>query len=436
MTAIHPQTRLAPLPEFDIFKVPATQLSVDRDVETEHRPLSTITSDSPITFQIITAEDEYLLLSESKLHMTVKFRLKKIVKATGAEATLEANDWNKIKTEKNFLHSLFRKIDITYNGKEISSGPATYSYRAFFENMIGYSKSGQKGYLQSSWFDDKTLSATSTDFKECVIDLIGKIHTDLTFQDRAIVGRAIIDVKLDPNKPDFYLRVSGTTLHRYEVSVEFIHPTIFAHRAKTTAMLQDGHSEGFRGGGTAKYPITRVEVKPITIPAGSNNVNVDNCFVGQMPRRIIFGMVDEAAFNGSFDNDPYEFKHNNLEGLAAYIDGTQYPNVAYKPDFTKGLVAREFDALYSVLNQNVNFPSFEMTLEKFKTNPLFAFNFSPDLSAGAGSDGHVSLIKRGAMRLQLKFKNDLPNTTILLIFAEFDNLIEVNEIREVTTDFN
>ena len=49
---------------------------------------------------------------------------------------------------------------------------------------------------------------------------------------------------------------------------------------------------------TAKYPLTRVEVKAITIHSGIHGETLDNIILGQLPKRIIIGFVKNKAFNG------------------------------------------------------------------------------------------------------------------------------------------
>jgi len=49
---------------------------------------------------------------------------------------------------------------------------------------------------------------------------------------------------------------------------------------------------------TAKYPLTRVEIKTFTIHAGLVGKSLDNVILGQLSKRIIVDFVDNKAFNG------------------------------------------------------------------------------------------------------------------------------------------
>lgn len=446
MAAIHPKSRICTLPQFDIFTVPPTQYSVEKDLQTQHLPLSSITSNTPLMYQVVSGDDEYIMLSESKLHMRLKIKLKKVSTAAtdkGTEKTLAATDWSNIKPANYLLQSLWKQIEINYNSKELTHSPPTYAYRSFFEALIGFSNTAKEGYLQGAWWSNATngqsipTECISADFKTAEIDLIGRLHTDLTWQQKAILGRAVIDFKLVPNAPEFYLNITNGTAVKYEVEIEFVNPTLHIHRAKVTPMLMSGHMQGFKAASTAKYPITRTEVKSIIIPRDTQNFpSADYICNGQLPRRMLFSLVDLTAFNGDFGKDPYDFEHCNINYIIANIDGVQYPNVPFKPDFSKKLVAREFDHLYTILNQDINDPVLKISKDKFISNPIFGFNFNPDLSSGCGALGHVNLIKRGSLRLTLNFSSPLTATKVLLVFLEFDNLIEIDEQRNVFSDYN
>jgi hypothetical protein len=130
MSALHEIASITPLPEFDIFTVPPTQLTVDRDLVTEHRPISILNSNSVIQFVIPTAVDEYLQLTETLLNLKLKINIKK---KTGSGNITDA-EWNKITPVNNFLHSIFKQVDLEIEGKSITLAPQTYAYKAFLRH--------------------------------------------------------------------------------------------------------------------------------------------------------------------------------------------------------------------------------------------------------------------------------------------------------------
>lgn len=145
--------------------------------------------------------------------------------------------------------------------------------------------------------------------------------------------------------------------------------------------------------------------------------------------------IDKDSFAGSFHSDPFDLKHFDLNSISAIHDGQQFPTKAFTPNFKEKLYVREYASLFKALNQNgtdcfINFPR-----EKFEDLPIFAFNFAPDLSDGAGIVGHVNPIKRGSLRLQMHFEKALPEVINVLLYCEFDNIIEIHQDGTVHTNY-
>jgi hypothetical protein len=66
----------------------------------------------------------------------------------------------------------------------------------------------------------------------------------------------------------------------------------------------------------AYYPITRVDVQNRTINMGVTSERFENLVKGTLPKRLCLGMVSSAAFNGSYNNNPFNFQHFNLSELS------------------------------------------------------------------------------------------------------------------------
>ena len=83
----------------------------------------------------------------------------------------------------------------------------------------------------------------------------------------------------------------------------------------------------------AKYPLRRVEVKSFTLPRGNLSWTKESMFLGQLPKRLIVGFVDNDAYNGSFQKNPFNFNHYNINFLSLVKDGEQIFSKALQPDF-------------------------------------------------------------------------------------------------------
>jgi len=210
MAAIHKLSSIATLPEFDLFGIPPTQACVERDIETEHRPISTLSISSCIEFNVTTAPDEYILFHESYLYLKVRVVLTKTEPGAWTK-----DHWDSICPTNYLLHSLFKQVEVSIGQKEITLAPQTYAYRAYLEALLGFSKDAKKSHLTSAlWLDtiERDAFIKPHDLSQPegkTIDLMGRLHLDLTFQQRALLGGCDIKIKLVPNNPKFILNTKA-----------------------------------------------------------------------------------------------------------------------------------------------------------------------------------------------------------------------------------
>ena len=415
------------LERFNLWTVSPTQVVVDHDFYTDHRPLSVVQADAPIQFSLTTAEDEFICFTETKLMVQLKLTLSK----TGI-ASLTDTDWEGIVPVNNLLHSLFNRIEVKINDVEVTRSPSLYAYRAYFDTLLSFTKQSKRGYLQSvGWSDDRAERKTflkKVTKDTITVDLIGKIHTDLTFQQKALIGKSKLDITLHPNPASFYLEIPDAAIN---VKAELIDPTLRVKRSKVTDVLLNSVRSAIAIS-PAKYEITRSEVNYLFLDKGTTDRILDNVIHGQLPRRMFITMVDTAAVNGDFKKNPFFFEHNNINWMVCYIDGQQYPRHPFSPDFDSGKYLHVFEALYDAIDQNGTDAVVNINRKEFLDgNTIFAFNFAPDLSNGPGATGHFNFLRRGELRIHMKFAKPLKQTTTLLMYTEYDNLIEIDQIGNV-----
>lgn len=64
---------------------------------------------------------------------------------------------------------------------------------------------------------------------------------------------------------------------------------------------------------------------------------------------------------------------------------------------------------------------------------LLGFDLTEDLSA---SDNHLGIPGQGSLRLDITFAKPLTEAITLLIYGEFDNIIEIDKDRNVYIDYS
>ena len=438
MAFVHDQSCECTLSQLDLFTVPPTQTSVVNGAWTEFFPVSSITSDTaPIEFNI-NGGDEYLDMSSTILQVQVK--------VTNADGTI-LEDQDAVGPVNLLLQSLFSQVDISLNGCLVSHSSSTYPYRAMFETLLNYGKDATESQLTSSLFYKDTASkmdnpnpfagggnynqglrkrANMTSTSK-VVDLSGPLHTDICFQGKYLLNGVDVKMKLHRAKDTFCLmssvddaafkvKVLGASLMIRKVAIS---PTIVLAHAK--ALEQ----------GTAKYPIKRVLVKSFTIPQGDLSITKEGLFTGQIPSRLVIGLVDNAGYNGSYKLNPYNFQHFNVNKFGIFIDGQQVPHRPFTPKFSENggqQYILNYQTLYSGLNRLYKNHGLCVSREDFPNGyALTCLDLTADYSGG----GHFNLRKNGNLRLELSFAEALPSTVNVVVYAEFDQVLEIDRSRNV-----
>jgi len=430
MDTIHELSHAVALPDFDIFGIPGTQTTVERGITTEYRPIASLDGSSTIEFQVPTSADEYVRLEDTQLYLRVKVTATSSSPVASVEKPLK-----KVSPVNYLLHSMIKQVDLMIGDKLVTASPQTYAYRAYLEALLGYSQDAKKSYLGTSlWMDDPDKRLPLKNFDEISqngeIDLIGRLHLDLAQQNRVILGGCKLTFKLHFNETKFFLMADDVT-----PKVSILDAALFVHKSKAHPMVVAGHAAALLKA-PAKYPITHKRVKSFTINKGVYDVSMDNIHIGQLPRRIIVAMVPNDAFNGSLTKNPFYFDHFNIIHFATYVNGIQYPQRAYNPDFSRAQYARELYCLVEALNQN----NIECTvpfnrLTYANGNTIFAVNYSADHSAGC-VEGHSNPIQHGSLRLEMRFKSELPETITVIVLMEFDKIIEIDQYKNAAIEFN
>lgn len=215
-----------------------------------------------------------------------------------------------------FLHSLFSQVDVSLNERLISSSTNTYAYRALLETLLNYGDEAKKSQLTMSLFykdtpgkmdtvnplaeDDDANLGLKARFaftkSSNIVDMMGAIHSDVFFQEGLLLNGVNLRIKLNRAKNSFCLLSSATTPNFKVTITEAI---LYVGKVKVASSITLGHAAALRHT-TAKYPLRRVDCKVLTIPRGFSSFNPDNIFQGRIPKRIVFGLVDTEAFNGSY----------------------------------------------------------------------------------------------------------------------------------------
>lgn len=413
MEYLHHNSIPATKTELELFSVPPTQTAIESYYDVEYRPTSTLDSSQTYDFNI-PASDDYTDLAEIMVHV--------VGKVTKMGKDLEASD--PAYPGQGFGNALFQQIQFYLNGVNTASSSNLYHYQCYIEDfMFKHSSELDHGSLMV----DKT--GTLQAFGKKKFDLYFPVHVSLAQQNTLLISGVPIVIRLTKN-PGYYGLMSASKDHSFKVLDISIH----LRRVKLFPDVQLAIEKGLEKS-PANYFVTRNEVKSFVINSGSSVANFESIFNGIMPKRMFVGFVKQADYESKGTNNPFYFDDLKINHIVTFANGVQVPSIAYTPDFSTSKFMREFVSLFKYANQHETHPQVQATYLKYASgHTLFAFDYSPDNSIGAES-GTLSLVKRGNIRLEVRFSAATTQNVYMIVFAQFDSVISVDKYRNVSLDY-
>lgn len=264
--------------ESDIFSTPAVQNTIEEGYFQEYRPITPLNDDSPIEFLIPPQTLEYLDLSLTILHLKIQ-----ITKSNGDALDDDISN-DVVAPINNVLHSLFGNVQLFLNKKCISSYNH-YHYKAYMENLLNYGSDAKRTHLgseiwekDSSSYMDSMKKSENRGFhsrhvmfsKSQIVDLEGILHCDIFNQNKHMLNGVELMLKLQRNKNSLCLM--SASVSDYKMSIKEAYLTIRKLRYNPSVLI--AHAKTLLHT-TAKYSISRVEIKAITIPTFVQSKTLD-----------------------------------------------------------------------------------------------------------------------------------------------------------------
>jgi hypothetical protein len=436
---VHPNSCECCKSELDLFAIPPTQTSIESGSYAEYNPISSISDRTPIEFFVANSGQLYLDLANTQVY----------VKAQILRGNNEAIDnTNQVGPVNLLLQSLFAEVDVKLNDTLVTSTNNTYPYRAYLETLMSYGNDAKESQMTASMFYKDTAGAMDernpraddarnrglikrqSFFQEGgTVDMIGRLHNDLFFQDKYLLSDVDMRIRLVRSKDTFCLMSAQENL-RFKVKI--IDCKLYVRKVKISSPVFLAHGKALEAG-TAKYPIRRVICKTFTIPRGNLDFSQENLFNGQIPTRLVLGCVDNDAFNGSYAKNPFNFKHYNITQIKVYLDGQNQMMKPLDMNFAQQQYISAYMSMFSGTGKQFQNEGNCINRNDYASGyTLFAFDLTPDL----GEEDHFNLIKEGSLRVDLKFANGLPNTINVLAYAEFENVLEIDKARNILFDYS
>ena len=441
-------------PMLNLFRVPPTDLSI-----WSYRmvPISPFTTGiNPIDFQIDPQED-YIDLSRSYFELEWKLQ-----KAAGGDA---------VGTDKSFLinniaHSIFKQISVRLNGTLISPQTDTYHYKAYIETLLNYNRDDGDTILKpQGWFNAIDIPDTLTndqmnpshnDYKalsdkyKYVVDTLkaelakydskSRVfcmvpHIEVFHLNKLLVPNVKIGIQMYFNSPALWtLRYTGAVsyrLHQDDIKVKLYLCQVRLNPSVYRELMSDMSS----GNRVVSYPTVRSEIRTYNIQQDTRHYEINNPFQNRLPNMVVVGLVKSTAFNGHVGQSPFTFKDFKLTSIKQLVRGETYP---YEPlelsdsdDSKDNRGYRQFlQATGSLCKSRGNMVQAD-DWGHSKHCTLFVFE---NAANGCLNTPILNPKLAGELRLVLDFGGDQGDDVTVIVYGEFENLMEINSNKSVQYD--
>ena len=438
--------------------------------------------DSAITF-LIAGTDEYLDLSKTILYVEGKIMNKDY------KTELSGGGQTSVAPVNNFLHSLFKQIDVYLNGKQVTPAMGTYAYRSYIETLLNYDVSAKKSQLSSAFYFKDTagqmdevgalpqtkkvkIKPVGDDGNEGVAETVfiatkgtgnqgfanrhkfiengnqfvlsGPIFSDVFMSDRLLLNMLNLKVVLNRSSDAFCLM--DMNQNPEDVRVKLTDVVLRIRKVKVDQAINDATELTLKQT-PALYPIRRVECKVLTIPNGLPGVRQDNIFSGVIPKSFVFGLVDVDAANGTYDKNPYNFAHFGVHTVSLTANGEEIPfkqlTLKY-PKKANGEVdpaddkevdfIQAYNTLFSGTGKIYANTGLDITTEEYAGGyALYAFDLTPDM---CNSTDYFNAVQRGSLSVAITFQKAPTVPIAMVCYGDFENVIRIDSERNVIYDIS
>jgi hypothetical protein len=404
---------------FDLFSRPLTEVGLQDINDQEVLPISAVSdATNAVEFLISSDGTEYTDLAETRLYLRAK-----ITTADGNEVAD-----NKVSLVKFWPGALWKQADLYLNGTLVTNSSGMYNYLSYISSQLSFPESVKKYQLSVLEHADGWNVTKSNPVAEALV----RLHLPLCNQQRLIPNGVRIHLRLLRSADEFLImKKDPADTNQYRVQLEAI--SLFVRRVTPTPGLLLEHAS-LMSKMNCVFPVTRIWPKFFTLQKGVKEFDLGNITQGQLPTRIIVGLVKTNAYSGSTSLDPYEFQHFGLDYLSLQCNGRAHPAVPLTANFSKDHVARVYQSMIDTIQGPCSdSESLGISLDNYKNkNCFFGFTLARALN---GQQAALPPRESGYINAKLRFNNVLSENVNAIFFLEYNNSIEIDQARNIYIDF-
>lgn len=410
----------------DVFRLPPTESLVEKKKYIEYRPLTQVTEGAPIEFVIAASQGQYIDLKNSFLSLKAR-----IVDKNGQALAV-----GKLASPINLIfQSLFQQVDVSLQGNKITQTGVNFAHEAYLDTLLHANADQANGKLQSEGFfldtsafmDEASPLSTNGGLTQRYalfqqgrwVELLGQLRVDFFQQEKYLLDNVDMGLRLWLNKPDFYLMTPETD-EGYRLQLT----DVIFHICKVNVVPQiiEAHADVLQTI-TAKYPYLKRDSKRYSLLRGENSFAFEDIFQGRVPQKITIALVKSVAYNGDYQQNPFNFIHQQLEQLTVTVNDDPTPFRTLNTNFAQKQYLQGYRTLYMSDDTSP-------ALIPRRDYPAGYSIFHLPLQA-VYDPQNFPRQQAGSLKIQGHFESALPENTDVLIIGEFPRVLHVDASRNV-----
>ena len=424
-----------------LFNTSIIQNDVDyfKDVEYFPQTAALKSSKQTVVFDIPAQPDHMIDLNHSYFVSTLS-----IQRASGDD--IGPTTTENVGVINNIGQSMWKQIELVLNDTPVTEANGMYAYQSYVETILSFDETKADNYLKmGNWVSDTLgkedfgypvatgatknpgLNARSAPFDGSdKVKVLTKPHVNICNQEKYLLPGIRLQWRLSPNSNTFCLmsKKGGTNpdpqlyIHEVKLVLRHIHVKDSIMQGIERTLMKT----------PANYSLCQPHMASYLIPSQTTSWIQDNVFNGKIPNRLFFAIVDNSAYNGSTEGNPFNFKHGTASAIQVTVDN-QEVTPPLRLDYDNDDYFDAYSRLISTLNNSPSLIDYE-TFEQGST--IYGFDLTPK---GNCEDEQYLLKREGNLRISINFSKAVDSLMNIVILGEFDRVIQIDAHKNVIRDW-
>ena len=346
------------------------------------------------------------------------------------------------------VHSLFSNIEMELNSQLMTDPNQLYPYRAMFETLCTYSPDVLRTRAACEmWSKDtggkmKELAGGANKGlnermervnKSKIITLMGRPHVDLFNQEKCIPPGMGFKLRFIRAKPEFYCinkarANANDAIPKYKFKITSAELHLCARQSLPDLLAG---AERALQQHNAEINFTKIKMKTYNIPSGATMQNIPNLYLDRLPDLLAFAFVNDAAFGGTYETNPFNFEHMNISKMVLRVNNASHPVHPLSPCFVAGKedYTREYMHFIHSLELDIGNKAIDLTPQEWANGHtiwVFRLAYGPIAPYTPRPPA-----PQGTASLEIAFDQAPANNMQMICYAQYPCKIEIDANRNV-----